>query len=327
MSLIMKNSNPSKELAKALMKLAKDTMTDNEPEENKIDSFETSILSDEEQNEIVDAMNALVDVVREDVDNSTINALSRNSNHVNIGSGVVSPSRTSSHEGIRYGFEGWNTSPQMNTSSGVQQTQPSRMRLSERVANVRNQLEQLNYDVNDGRVLPSENRETLDSINDRLNSIFSKLDEFEKKNQEEENEKKEQELEALRKRLHELEDEKKKSEIQQKPFEDEVLDFYGKEGKKFMLCDKEVNGLWRIRACRDFGDVKKGDYGGLVESEDNLSQYGECWIYKGAVVRGKRKVFGTEKVIPMSNPVRQESREETKVVEKQTMETAPKEIA
>ena len=87
----------------------------------------------------------------------------------------------------------------------------------------------------------------------------------------------------------------------QKDFEDEVLDFYAKEGKKFMLCKKEENGLWRIRACKDFGDVKKGDYGGLVESEDNLSQYGECWIYEGARIIGKRKVFGTQKIVPDEN--------------------------
>ena len=33
--------------------------------------------------------------------------------------------------------------------------------------------------------------------------------------------------------------------------------------------------LFRLRALRDFGDVKKGDIGGLVESEENLSHNGE----------------------------------------------------
>ena len=41
--------------------------------------------------------------------------------------------------------------------------------------------------------------------------------------------------------------------------------------------------LHRIRAIRDFDDVKAGDYGGYVESEDNLNQYDNSWIYSDAV--------------------------------------------
>lgn len=37
--------------------------------------------------------------------------------------------------------------------------------------------------------------------------------------------------------------------------------------------------IYRIQALRDFSDVKKGDLGGFVESEGNLSQEGDCWIY------------------------------------------------
>ena len=48
--------------------------------------------------------------------------------------------------------------------------------------------------------------------------------------------------------------------------------------------------LYRIRALRDFGDVKKGDLGGFVEKEDNLSHNGNCWIY------GNAKVFGNARV-------------------------------
>ena len=83
----------------------------------------------------------------------------------------------------------------------------------------------------------------------------------------------------------------------QKDFDDEMLDFAAKDGRKYVLYKQEANGMWRIRACKDFGNVKRGDFGGLVQSEDNLSQYGECWIYDGAQVKG-RKVFGTEKVVP-----------------------------
>lgn len=36
--------------------------------------------------------------------------------------------------------------------------------------------------------------------------------------------------------------------------------------------------LYRIEALRDFSDVKKGDLGGWIQSEDNLSHEGNCWV-------------------------------------------------
>ena len=42
--------------------------------------------------------------------------------------------------------------------------------------------------------------------------------------------------------------------------------------------------LYRIRALRDFNDIKKGDLGGYIEKEDNLSQDGNCWVYDDAMV-------------------------------------------
>jgi len=60
-----------------------------------------------------------------------------------------------------------------------------------------------------------------------------------------------------------------------------------KMNRKYELTSetKEVDGaiLHRIRALRDFGNVKAGDVGGWVESESNLSHYGRCWIYDDAV--------------------------------------------
>lgn len=54
------------------------------------------------------------------------------------------------------------------------------------------------------------------------------------------------------------------------------------ESKKYVLTDEviEFNGikLYRIRALKDFKDVKAGDLGGYVESEDNLSQSGTYYI-------------------------------------------------
>lgn len=49
--------------------------------------------------------------------------------------------------------------------------------------------------------------------------------------------------------------------------------------------------MYRIRALKDFSDVKKGQYGGYVESEENLSQSGNCWIYDHSIVcKGARVI-------------------------------------
>lgn len=50
--------------------------------------------------------------------------------------------------------------------------------------------------------------------------------------------------------------------------------------------------IYRIQALRDFSDVKKGDLGGFVESEGNLSQEGDCWIYDMAQAVEKSRVEG-----------------------------------
>ena len=64
---------------------------------------------------------------------------------------------------------------------------------------------------------------------------------------------------------------------------------------KYTLWKKEGD-LWRIRACKNFGDVKKGDVGGLVLSEKNLSQDGNCWVYDSAKVYDNAKVSGNAKI-------------------------------
>ncbi len=66
-----------------------------------------------------------------------------------------------------------------------------------------------------------------------------------------------------------------------------------KQGKKYILYQKEGD-LWRIMACKDIWKepcsgvnvrpVQMGDFGGLVESEKNLSHDGACWIYGDAKV-------------------------------------------
>ena len=54
--------------------------------------------------------------------------------------------------------------------------------------------------------------------------------------------------------------------------------------------------LHRIQALKSFGNVTKGDLGGWIESEDNLSHSGDCWVYRYARVFGDAEVFGYAKV-------------------------------
>ena len=70
--------------------------------------------------------------------------------------------------------------------------------------------------------------------------------------------------------------------------------------KKYELTDEviEEDGveLRRIRAVRDFGNVKVGDLGGFVQSEMNLSHEGLAWISGDARVFGNAEVFGDARV-------------------------------
>ncbi len=50
--------------------------------------------------------------------------------------------------------------------------------------------------------------------------------------------------------------------------------------------------LHRIRALRDFNDVKAGDLGGFIEKEENLSHEGNCWIYNNAKICGCARIYG-----------------------------------
>ena len=66
--------------------------------------------------------------------------------------------------------------------------------------------------------------------------------------------------------------------------------------KKYELIDEKIDNVgnrkvYRIKALRDFGSVKKGDLGGFVESENNLSHSGDCWIFDDAYVIDKARVY------------------------------------
>ena len=54
--------------------------------------------------------------------------------------------------------------------------------------------------------------------------------------------------------------------------------------------------IYRIRALKDFGNVKAGDVGGWVCSEDNLSQNGNCWIYDNAKCLDDARVYYNAKM-------------------------------
>lgn len=71
---------------------------------------------------------------------------------------------------------------------------------------------------------------------------------------------------------------------------------------KYELTD-EVNvnpygqTLHRIRALKDFGNVHAGDLGGWIESENNLSQTGNCWVYDDAEVFDNAQVTEDAKIL------------------------------
>lgn len=76
----------------------------------------------------------------------------------------------------------------------------------------------------------------------------------------------------------------------------ELLENYiMKDSKKYELTDETIKfkgrTLHRIRALKNFSDVKRGQLGGYVESEDNLSQLDNCWIYDEGKVMDNAKIW------------------------------------
>ena len=67
--------------------------------------------------------------------------------------------------------------------------------------------------------------------------------------------------------------------------------------KKYELTEQHPDtGLWRIKALRDFGNVAKGDIGGWIEGEKNLSHEGNAWVSGYACVFGDAWVSGDARV-------------------------------
>lgn len=57
------------------------------------------------------------------------------------------------------------------------------------------------------------------------------------------------------------------------------------------ILQKDDIKLYRIQALKSFLDVKEGDIGGFVQCENNLSQFGNCWVYDDAQVSGYAVVY------------------------------------
>ena len=67
--------------------------------------------------------------------------------------------------------------------------------------------------------------------------------------------------------------------------------------KKYKLTDETINingaTLYRIEALKDFGEIKKGDKGGFIESENNLAHEGDAWVSDDACVYDNARVYGS----------------------------------
>jgi len=68
--------------------------------------------------------------------------------------------------------------------------------------------------------------------------------------------------------------------------------------KKYEILEDQIttdlngNKLFRIISLKDFGEVKKGELGGFIKSEDNLSHRGKCWVGGDARVSDDATVEG-----------------------------------
>ena len=70
--------------------------------------------------------------------------------------------------------------------------------------------------------------------------------------------------------------------------------------KKYKITNttKTINGktLYRIEALKNFVGISQGMAGGYVESEANLNQEGDCWIYGGVNVYDNANISGNIKI-------------------------------
>ena len=72
------------------------------------------------------------------------------------------------------------------------------------------------------------------------------------------------------------------------------------ENKKYELTNDTINVgghiLHRIKALKSFGNIMCGEIGGFIESEENLSYEGLCWVSDSAVVCDNARVYGDARI-------------------------------
>jgi UDP-3-O-[3-hydroxymyristoyl] glucosamine N-acyltransferase len=77
-----------------------------------------------------------------------------------------------------------------------------------------------------------------------------------------------------------------------------------KKSWKYILCKDTTPcctefSYYRLKSLKEFGDVKKGDIGGYIRKYNNLSQFGDCWVYENAMITDdaliseNAKIFGS----------------------------------
>ena len=69
---------------------------------------------------------------------------------------------------------------------------------------------------------------------------------------------------------------------------------------KYKLTEKKITfegvELFQIQALKDFPGVGKGDFGGWVEKEENLSQTGSSWVHEDVKIYGEVRVGGNTQI-------------------------------
>lgn len=75
---------------------------------------------------------------------------------------------------------------------------------------------------------------------------------------------------------------------------------------KYKLTDETMTTecgvlLHRIKCVDSFGNVKAGDKGGWIEKKENLSQYGNAWVYDNAQVFGNAVICNSNDYIVFKN--------------------------
>jgi len=69
---------------------------------------------------------------------------------------------------------------------------------------------------------------------------------------------------------------------------------------KYRLTNKKIKKdgitLYQIEVVKAFNNLSKGEKGGFIQSEENLSQTGNAWVYENAMVYGNAQVYDDAKV-------------------------------